>query len=186
MRTSARILVALILIPALAHAQRGGAGGSSRVRGDPTADWKAVLGANGGGIRISGKDVENLSPIKLLVDKRKDLALSDDQVNRLKELQSKVVEQNQGSFKALDSLRRQSQPPAREPNEDDRARMSTARHAFAATVQTIRDSYDAALKEAQPILDETQQKAAGALVDKQRKDADDMLRDKLGGGRSGH
>jgi hypothetical protein len=186
MRTSARILVALIVIPALAHAQRGGAGGSSRVRGDPNADWKAVLGANGGGIRISGKDVENLNPIKLLVDKRKDLALSDDQVNRLKELQSKVVEQNQSSFKALDSLRRESQPPAREPNDDDRARMSTARHAFAATVQTIRDSYDAALKEALPILDETQQKAAGTLVDKQRKDADDMLRDKLGGGRSGH
>jgi hypothetical protein len=186
MRTPARILAALILIPALAHAQRGGGGGSSRVRGDPNADWKAVLGANGGGIRISGKDVENLSPIKLLVDKRKDLALSDDQVNRLKELQSKVVEQNQDSFKALDSLRRASQPPAREPNEDDRARMSAARRAFAATVQTVRDSYDAAFKEALPILNETQQKTAGELVDKQRKDADDLVRDKLGGGRSGH
>ena len=190
MLTRSRIFVALILIPAIASAQRGGSSsggsGSSRVRGEPTADWRAVLGANSGGIRISSRDIENISPLKLLVDKRKDLKLSDDQVNRLKDLQTKFTAQNQDSFKALDSLRRESQPPAHEPSDEDRARMGAARRAFAATVQTIRDGYDAALKEALPILDETQQKAAGELLDKQRKDADDMLRDKLGGGRSGH
>ena len=183
MLAHSRILVALILIPAIAPAQRGG-GGSSRVRGDPTADWNAVLGANSGGIRVSNKDVENISPLKLLVDKRKDLKLSDDQVNRLKGLQTKLATQNQDSFKALDSLRRESQPPARQPSDEDRARMGAARRAFASTVQTIRDGYGAALKEALPILDETQEKNAGELLDKQRTDADDMLRDKLGGGRS--
>lgn len=183
----ARILVALIVIPTGAYAQRGGdrGGGSSRVRGDPNADWKAVMSANSGGIRLSGRDIENVSPLKLLVDKRKDLKLSDDQVSRLKDLQTKVAEQNQASFKALDSLRRESQPPAHEPSDEDRARMGTARRAFGAAVQTIRDSYDAALKDALPILDESQQRAAGELLDKQRKDVDDMLHDKLGGDRPG-
>ena len=186
MLAHSRILVALIMIPAIAYGQRSGSSGGSRVRGEPTADWKSVLGANSGGIKVSNKDIENLSPIKLLVDKRKDLKLSDDQVNHLKDLQAKIAEQNQESFKALDSLRRESQPPAREPTEEDRARMSAARRAFGTAVQTIRDSYEAALKEALPTLDDTQQKAAGELLEKQRKDADEMLHDKLGGGRPGH
>lgn len=184
----ARILVTLVLLPAVAFAQRGGMGGSgsSRVRGDPNADWKAVLGANAGGVKVSNKDIENLSPLKLLVDKRKDLKLSDDQANRLKDLQTKLAGQNEDSFKALDSLRRASQPPAKEPNEDDRARMAAARRGFATVVGTIRDSYEAALKEALPILDEGQQKTAGELVEKQRKDADEMLHDKLGVEKPGH
>ena len=182
-----RILVTLVLIPAVAYAQRGDGGstGSSRVRGEPTANWKAVLGANSGGIKLSSKDIENISPVKLLVDKRKDLQLSDDEVNQLKDLQTRLTAQNQDSFKALDSLRRESQPPAREPNDDDRARMGSARRAFAATVQTIRDSYNASVNDALTILNEAQRKTAGELLDKQRKDVDIMLQDKLGGDRPG-
>ena len=182
-----QILVTLVLIPAVAYAQRGDGGstGSSRVRGEPTANWKAVLGANSGGIKLSSKDIENISPVKLLVDKRKDLQLSDDEVNQLKDLQTRLTAQNQDSFKALDSLRRESQPPAREPNDDDRARMGSARRAFAATVQTIRDSYNASVNDALTILNEAQRKTAGELLDKQRKDVDSMLHDKLGGDRPG-
>jgi len=186
MLARSRILVALITIPAIAYGQRSGGSGCSRVRGEPSADWKSVLGANSGGIRISNRDIENISPLKLLLDKHKDLKLSDDQVNRIKELQSKLAAENEEPFKVRYSLRRESQPPAREPTEEDRARMSGARRAFGATVQTIRDRYEAALKDALPALDDTQQKAAGELLDKQRKDADDMLHDKLGGGRPGH
>ena len=180
-----QILVTLVLIPAVAYAQRGASAGSSRVRGEPTANWKAVLGANSGGIKLSSKDIENISPLKLLVDKRKDLQLADDQVNQLKDLQTRLTAQNQESFRALDSLRRESQPPAREPNDEDHARMGSARRAFAATVQTIRDSYKAALDDALPILNEAQRKTAGELLDKQRKDVDSMLHDKLGGDRPG-
>ena len=182
-----RILVTLVLIPAVAYAQRGDGGstGSSRVRGEPTANWKAVLGANSGGIKLSSKDIENISPVKLLVDKRKDLQLSDDEVNQLKDLQTRLTAQNQDSFKALDSLRRESQPPAREPNDEDHARMGSARRAFAATVQTIRDSYNASVNDALTILNEAQRKTAGELLDKQRKDVDSMLHDKLGGDRPG-
>lgn len=179
-----RILVSLILIPTVAFAQRGGGGsggsGGSRVRGDPKADWQSVLGSNSGGIKLSNRDVENISPVKLLIDKRKDLKLSDDQLNRLKEIDAKLKDKNQDSFKALDSLRRMGQAPAHEPNDDDRARMSMARRLVMATVGTIRENYDAALKEALPILDEPQQKTASELLEKQKSEADEMLREKVG------
>ena len=181
MTATERILVSLILLPAVAFAQRGGGSGGSRVRGDPKADWQSVMGSNSGGMKLSNRDVENISPLKLLIDKRKDLKLTDDQLNRLKELDGKLKEKNQDSLKALDSLRRMAQPPAHDPNDDDRARMSMARRLAAATVGTIRENYDAALKDALPILDESQQKAAGELLAKQRSEADEMLREKLGG-----
>jgi hypothetical protein len=183
MLTARHVIVSLILIPTIASAQRGGSGsssGGSRVRGDPNADWKSIMGS-GDGIKLSSRDVENIDPLKLLIDKRKDLRLSDDQQNRLKELDGKLREKNQDSFKALDSLRLLGQPPAREPNDNDRERMMAARRAAGTTVATIRDNYAAALKEAMPVLDEGQQKTAGDLLDKQTKDADAMLREKLGG-----
>jgi hypothetical protein len=179
MTANKRILVSLILLPTVALAQRGG--GGSRVRGDPKADWQSVMGSNSGGMKLSTRDVENISPIKLLIDKRKDLKLTDDQLNRLKELDGKLKEKNQGSFKALDSLRRLAQPPAHDPNDADRARMSMARRLAGTTVGTIRENYDAARKEALPILDESQQKAASEILDKQRTEADEMLRENLGG-----
>lgn len=185
MRTRTRILASLLLIPTIAYGQRsrgGGDAGGSRVRGDPQADWKSVMGADAG-VKLSNRDVENISPIKLLIDKRKDLKLSDDQANHLKDIEAKLKEKNQDSFKALDSLRRLAQPPAHDPNDDDRARMSAARRTMTATVETIRENYDAALKEALPLLDEGQQKAANELLEKQKKEADEMLRDKLGRGR---
>lgn len=183
MRATIRILASLSLIPMVASAQRGG---GSRVRGDPKADWQSVLGSNSGGIKLSNRDVENISPIKLLIDKRKDLKLTDDQLNRLKEFDTKLKEENKDSFQALDSLRRMAQPPAHEPNDDDRSRMMTGRRLIAATVATIREHYDAALKDALPLLDEGQQKTANELLDKQRREAEEMLRDKLGGpGRGG-
>ncbi len=187
MRATIRILASLSLIPVVASAQRGGGGaGGSRVRGDPKADWQSVLGSNSGGIKLSNRDVENISPIKLLIDKRKDLKLTDDQLNRLKEFDTKLKDENKDSFQALDSLRRMAQPPAHEPNDDDRSRMTTGRRLVAATVATIREHYDAALKDALPLLDEGQQKAANELLDKQRREAEEILRDKLGGpGRGG-
>ncbi|HEX8942143.1 MAG TPA: hypothetical protein VF785_03335 [Gemmatimonadaceae bacterium] len=182
MLTIRRAVLGLIVVPAIVFAQRGGGGGAGggRVRGDPNADWKSIMGS-GEGLKLSNRDVENIDPLKLLMDKRKDLKLSDDQSNRLKELDGKLKEKNQDSFRALDSLRRLAQPPAHDPTDDDRARMTAARRAAAFTVGTIRENYAAALKEALPVLDETQQKMAGDLVEKQNADAEAMLRDKLGG-----
>lgn len=187
MQTIRGLVLGLILVPTIASAQRGsggggggGAGGSGRVRGDPNADWKSIVGSSDG-IKLSNRDVENINPLKLLIDKRKDIKLSDDQLNRLKDLDAKLNVKNQDSFTALDSLRRLAKPPAHEPTDDERARMMAARGAVAATVSTIRDNYAASLTEALQILDETQRKTAAELLEKQRTEAEAMLREKLGG-----
>lgn len=183
MRTIRRLVLGLILVPTIASAQRGSGGGGSgsgRVRGEPNADWKSIVGSNDG-IKLSNRDVENINPLKLLVDKRKDLKLSDDQLTRLKDLDAKLNVKNQDSFTALDSLRRLTKPPAHEPTDDERARIMTARGAVAATVATIRDNYAASLTEALQVLDETQRKSAAELLDRQRTEAEAMLREKLGG-----
>jgi hypothetical protein len=185
MLTIRRLALSLILIPAMASAQRGsggggGSGGSGRVRGDPNADWKSIAGSSEG-IKLSNRDIENINPVKLLIDKRKDINLSDDQLHRVKDLDAKLTEKNHDSFTALDSLRRLTKPPAHEPNDDERARMMAARGAVASTVATIRDNYAASLTEALQVLDETQRKSAAELLDKQRTEAEAMLREKLGG-----
>jgi len=183
MLTARRLLVAMILIPTIASAQRGGGGaGGSRVRGDPKADYESIAG-NKSGIKLTNRDVEDVSPIKLLIDKRKDLKLSDDQVKGVKDIEAKLKERNDPSFRALDSLRRAAQPPLHDATDDDRARMMEARRTFTAVVGTIRENYDASLKDALALLDDTQKTSANELLDKQRKEAQDMLREKLGGGR---
>lgn len=172
-------LLAFALLPAAVQAQRGGGG---RVRGDPKADWNSVENGNKG-VKLSKGDIEDISPIKLLIDKRKDLKLSDDQLNKLKDIEKTLKETNEPSFKALDSLRRAAQPPLHsgEPKDDERDRMMSARRGLGAVVATIRGNYEEALKSATPILDETQQKTAAELVAKQKTEADDMIREKLGG-----
>ena len=184
MRPTRVALLSLVLVPAVALAQRGGSGGVRAPRGVPDADWNSVTNANKG-VKLSKGDLENTSPIKLLIDKKKDLKLSDDQVNKLKELEGKVKEANEPSFKALDSLKRLAQPPLHsgEPKDDERDRMMSARRGLTAVVGTIRGNYESSATDAMAILDETQRKAATDLLMKQKEEADDMIRDKLGGGR---
>jgi len=182
-----RLAVVLVLIPTIVSAQRGGGGGGgsaapSRVRGEKDADWNRVMGDKPG-IQLSNRDVEDMSPIKLIIDKRKDLKLTDDQLKGLKDVEAKLKEKNDPSFHALDSLRRAAQPPLHDPSDDDKARMMSARRTAMSVVGAIRDNYDASLKDALALLDETQRPKAVELTEKQRKDAEDTMKDKLGGAR---
>jgi len=178
MRTSSLVLSALLLVPALALAQRGGGG---RVRGERTANWDSIASGDRRGLKLSNRDVENISPLKLLIDKRKDLKLSDDQVKSLKDIEAKLKETNKPSFQGLDSLRRLAQPPLHDPSDEERARMNEARRTVGAVVFTIRQNYDASLKEALPLLDDAQRATANELLEKQRQEAQEMLREKMGG-----
>ena len=182
MRHARIALLSLALLPSVALAQRGGSGGSSRTRGEKSADWNSVENANKG-VKLSKGDLENISPIKLLIDKKKDLKLSDEQLSKLKELEGKLKETNEPSFKALDSLKRAAQPPLRagDPSDDERDRMTMARRGLSAVVGTIRGNYESSAKDAMAILDETQQKTATELLAKQMQEADEMVRERLGG-----
>ena len=137
-------------------------------------------------LQLSNRDVEDISPIKLLIDKRKDLKLADDRVKQLKDIEGKLKDKNEPSYKALDSLRKVMKPSST-PNEDERTRMMAARSGVMSAVADIRANYDASAKEALALFDESQQKTANDLLQKQTADAEQMLQEKLnsrGGGRN--
>jgi hypothetical protein len=181
------VALALLILPGVATAQRT-RGSFGR---DAEPNWDE-LAKGSGGLQLSNRDVESISPLKLLIDKRKDLKLTDDQLGKIKDVESKLKEQNLVLFKALDSLRRETRPPAK-TTDDDRARMMRARRDAMGVVKEIRGNYDASLKEALPLLDDTQRGTADGLLQKQSADAEKMLSEKMGsrggdggeGGRSG-
>jgi hypothetical protein len=174
--------LSLLSLPVLAQ-RGGGGGGGSRDRGTKPPDYSTMSGST---IKLSNKDIENVSPLKLLIDKRKDLKLTDEQLAKLKDRDDKLKESMKPSFGALDSLRRIATPAGRTPDEGDKARMMDTRRRFTEVVTGIRVQYDAAATDAVSLLDETQQKQANDLIQKQRAEADEMVRDKLGGGPGSH
>ena len=178
MLTRRMAVLSAILIPTLASAQR------TRTRGDEKADW-GTINKSAGGLQLSNRDVEDISPLKMLIDKRKDLKLTDEQLKQIKDIEKKTKDANDPSFKALDSLRSEMRPPARTPTDDDRAKLMAARRGVTQVVATIRGNYDASLKEATALLNESQQQTAKELLDKQSKEAEEMLGEKLGGGGAG-
>src|SRR5437867_644296 len=104
----ARTLIAALLVvfPTVASAQRGGGSRAASGR-DPTLMDNAQQGR--GGVVNNGQ-IEDLSPVKLLIDKRKDLQLRDEQVKQIKDVESKMKKTNEPLFHALDSLRNEAKP----------------------------------------------------------------------------
>lgn len=172
------LLTALLLVPTIASAQRrGGAGGFGRDDGANYSGPGAIPG-----LQLSNGDLEDMSPIKLLIDKRKDLKLSDEKLKELKDVENKLKEKVKPSFKALDSLRREIRGPANgRGSDEDRSRAMSARGSVTSVVTTIRESYEAAYKDALPLFDESQRQMANDLVEKQKAQSEETLKEKLGG-----
>jgi hypothetical protein len=184
-RRATVLIAAFLTIPSLLLAQRGaGGGGSGRQRADPRADWNALNGASSG-LQLSNRDVEDMSPLKLLIDKRKDLKLTDDELKGLKDAEQKLKTTNEPAFKALDSLRSAMRPRNSSPSDEDRARMSSARRGVPDVVATIRANYTSAFKDALALLNDSQREDAKNLVEKQSHDADATLAEKLNPRRPG-
>lgn len=176
---SSRVAVLfLALVPASVFAQRGGGGRGGRMGGGEE-------GGHGSGssmLRLSNGDVEEMSPIKRLIDKRKDLNLTGDQVKQFKDLESEMKTRNEHLFKQLDSLRK-DMTLSGSPTEEERAKMASDRDAVTEVVGNIRLSYTETLKRAVERLDDTQKQKADELVQQLNGEADKTLQEKLRGGR---
>jgi Spy/CpxP family protein refolding chaperone len=177
MRHTPLALIALAVISTTAAGQSG----ADQKRGTGRdADWGAVLKDNRIGMKLSNGDVEDMDPVKRLIDKRKDLKLSDEQQQKLKDIQGKTKEINKPLFKQLDSLRQAMRPRAGFDEDADRARMALAREAAANTVVNIRANFATGLTEAKPILTPDQTPKADELLAKQAQDAEETLRKEMG------
>src|ERR1051325_649418 len=97
---------ALVALPSLASAQRG-------TRSQAAAGRDRTLMDDAGKTRpsqITARDLEEQSPIKLLIDKRKDLKLSDAQLSAIKDVESKLKAQNATLYKVVDSVNNEMRP----------------------------------------------------------------------------
>ena len=172
-------VLALLLLPVAADAQR-------RTRGDKTANWDEIEKSTPGAPRFSTKDVEELSAIRIVVDKRKDLKLSDDQAKQLRDLSRQEEEVLKPRMAILDSLRLAMRVRPGEDADLERARTTLARQEVLRVIDEIRAGYDSTFKAGGfPLLDVNQQKSAQELVQRERDEREQDLRGKLGGGGRG-
>lgn len=164
----------LLAAPVALEAQR-------RTRGEPDANWKEIDKAiPKTSLKLSNKDVENMSPVKLLIDKRKDLKLSDEQLKQYKDLETSLEGNNEPLFSALDSVRNEMKPTGKSP-EDERARVIIARTRLTAVLSAFRTNFKAAADSALVLLRAEQKTTATELLTAQSAEAEEMLRDKVGG-----
>ncbi len=172
-------VVALLLLPAISLAQRGGR--TQADRKTPLFDKEEM--PKGPTLRV--RDIEDQSPLKLLIDKRKDLKLTDAQVSELKDTETKLKDVNAPLFKAVDSLIRDMRNGSASPNDQARAKLREARTGLMDVLKELNTNYETPLNAVLAKLDAEQQAKAKELLDKQRQDGDKMLREKLGGGGGG-
>lgn len=176
------LISALVLLPTIALAQRGGGARTGADKYTPMFDKQDM--PKGPSLRV--RDVEDMNPIKRLVDKRKDLKLTDAQVNQLKDADAKLKQTNEPLLKAVDSLLHDAKQAGSNANTDEgRAKASQATQALKATVQQISAHYDAAVTEATATFDADQQAKAKEILAKLKEDNDNMLRERLSTGGEG-
>jgi hypothetical protein len=170
------ILAALVILPL-------GTTAAQRTRTGATSHQDAKYGDDdiAKGPSIRGRDLEDLSPIKLFIDKKKDLKLSDAQVDELRKANDALRQKNQPFYRAIDSLAREMKPPMN-PSGEAEARIRDARHGLDDTIQSIRGSYDAAANDAMGSFDADQKAKATELLTKLKEDSDKRIRDKMKAG----
>jgi hypothetical protein len=134
---------------------------------------------------VRARDVEDQSPIKLLIDKRKDLKLTDAQLAQLKENEGKLKNKDAPLLGAIDSLARELRSAASGSSDDARERARAARMGLMSAIGEIRTNYDASAKETLTTFDTDQQAKANELLDKQRQETDKYVQERAGGARRG-
>lgn len=171
------LFAALVLLPlATAAAQRTRSGATKHDDAAYADDNMAK------GPAIRGRDLEDISPIKLFMDKRKDLKLTDAQVEALKKSDAELKDRNQALYKAVDSLAR-AMKPSMNPSAEADARVREARRDLDQTIGTIRSNYDMASVSVVESFDADQKTKATELLGKLKEDADKRIRDKMKGGK---
>jgi hypothetical protein len=169
------LLVAAVLVPSLALAQRGGGRGRSddTPAGPRTAPQRPMPTA---------RDIEEMNPASLLVDKRKKIGLADETVSALKTLAASIKERNKSALSAYDSVRRKVRPSnfgdktSQAPSTAEQQDMRQAMTAMRQIVQSLRAQRIVDTEETMKLVaDETQKQKAIEFLKDQDEDFDKML-----------
>jgi hypothetical protein len=160
---------ALLGFPALAPAQRRPSGGGSSSYGGSSKPGQSKLD----GVKIdkemfSTKDLQKENMVAFVLDKKKDLKLTDDEVKALKEINDQLKDSVKTSMKALDSIADQMR--RHDDNAPDRGDRQAARVFSDSYISGVRAQYDASLKVALAKLTDEQQKSANEMIEARRKE----------------
>jgi hypothetical protein len=163
------LLGALFALPSVALAQRGGGirsgpTGKSGVGDDITKDVARPTRKD----PYSTKDLQKENMVNFLLDKKKDLKLSDDEVKSLKEINDHIKDTTKASMHSLDSLSGEMRGKGDERGDAQAARVFGPQY-----LADVRAQYDDQLKAALAKLTEEHQKAAQTLIDARRKELED-------------
>ncbi|MBW7932333.1 MAG: hypothetical protein H3C62_01720 [Gemmatimonadaceae bacterium] len=161
----ALLILVLAALPAVASAQRG-----ANVRGERAGD----IGGRGFQLpRVS--DLEDHSPVGILLDKKKKLSLSDSQVTALKGVAKALQQRNAEFYRGWDSVRvvlrsasggafggggGRGAAPMGGASAVDREAMGTARTHLAGLMRAIRENNAWSRQESRTLLNAEQQAKA--------------------------
>ena len=159
------VVAALLVLPTILSAQkRGDRGGKSENKDKMALDTGRVRGS---GI-MSTKDLQKDNMVAFVLDKKKDLKLSDDEVKALKGINDRLKDTVSVQMNSIDSIASRMRPTGDlAPTEGDR---NVGRLIASARITEVRSQYDAFLKEALTKLSEEHQKAANDLIEVRRKE----------------
>lgn len=175
-RSLFRVLVlAAVLVPSLALAQRsGGRGRSDDSPAGPRPAPQRPL--------PTARDLEELNPASLLVDKRKKIGLTDETVAQLKTLAATIKERNTLVLSAYDSVRRKVRPPnfgskaSQAPSTTEREQMQQAMMGMRELLLRMRAQRVADTEETiKLVTDDAQKKKALEFLKDQDEDLDQLL-----------
>ena len=161
MRRMALMALVLVTVPALAAAQRGRGGASAATRppDNPFGDAQRMRVP-----AISRHELEDLDPLAVLLDKRGDLKLSDDQTAKLRAMDEDLAKANAPAFHALDSLNLERTNLGNDPSDDNAGRVRTIDMLSRMVAGGTRQRYDSVETQALAVLTEAQKQKANDIL----------------------
>ncbi len=178
MRRTTLLLALLMIMPGVALAQRG-----SRSRSGATSRTDMFPGeqAQHRATAVTSSKLQDLDPLSILIDKHKDMQLSDSQETALKSMNDQLRTAQKPAFHALDSLNQQLANFGSNPSSDDQARMRTTSMFVRMVAGNIRQEYDSVEQQARGLLNAQQKKKANDVLKDSQKQLDQLAGRRRGG-----
>lgn len=177
MRRFVLAAAALCLVPGLTLAQRGGGSRSkatSHTDMFPSEQMRQRVAA------VSSNKLRDLDPLAILIDKRKDVRLTDEQVAQLKQMHDQLDQVQQPVYHVVDSLNQKLANLGSSTSSDDQSRVQTTTSFLRLIAGTVRQRYDSVERDALGLLTEEQKQKAGDVL----KDSHEELIKVTGRGRN--
>lgn len=182
------LVLAAALVP-LCFPADASAQGSTKERfgGAKGTDWGKVADKKAPVFSLTSGDLEKISPLKMLLGKKKDLKLTDAQTASFTDANDKLMASNAERFQVVEEFRKASRMATSDPSADELARNALTRESAMQAIADIRLSYDAASKIAVESMEAEQQAIAAKLLEKHDEDVQKSMTEKMGGmgGRGG-